>query len=115
MNRTQTAITTLQWTLGLVILVEAILFVLPSARHDFARTHMPDVIRLILGYGEIVGCILLLIPRTAIRGAWFLIAIFILAIVIHFLHGMYNVGNLAIYAAAAWAVAASATPTSAQR
>jgi hypothetical protein len=47
----------------------------------------------------------LLIPRTAIRGAWFLAAVFVLAIVIHFLHGMYNVGNLAIYTAAAWAVA----------
>ena len=104
-QRTQIALTGLQWTLGLVILVEAVLFVLPAAAHEFARTHMPNGIRLILGFGEIAGCIVMLIPRMAVRGAWLLAAVFVLAIVIHLLHGMYNVGNLAIYAAAAWAVA----------
>ena len=98
------ALTILQWTLGVVILVEAVLFVLPGAAHDFARTHMPSFIRFILGGGEIAGCILLLIPRTAIRGAWLLLAVFVLAIVIHLLHGMYGVGNLVIYAAAAFAI-----------
>ncbi len=104
-QRTNIALAGLQWTLGLVILVEAILFVIPSAAHAFARTHMPNLVRLILGWGEIVGCILMLNPRTAIRGAWFLAGVFVLAIVIHLLHGMYEVGNLAIYTAAAWAVA----------
>jgi hypothetical protein len=104
-QRTKIALTGLQWTLGLVILIEAILVVMPGAAHGFARTHMPNVVRLILGFGEIAGCIIMLIPRTAIRGAWVLVAVFVLAIVIHFLHGMYEVGNLAIYTAAAWAVA----------
>jgi hypothetical protein len=102
---TKTALTILQWTLGIVILIEAVLFVLPSAAHAFAQTHMPGFIRMILGWGEIAGCILLLIPKTAIRGAWLLVAIFIFAILIHFMHGIYNVGNLAIYTAAALAVA----------
>ena len=44
-------------------------------------------------------------PRTAIRGARVLVAVFVLAIVIHLLHGLYEVGNLVIYTAAAWAVA----------
>ncbi|MGB6501148.1 MAG: DoxX family protein, partial [Thermoplasmata archaeon] len=88
-----------------VILIEAVLFVLPSAAHEFSQTHMPGFVRLLLGWGEIIGCILLLIPRTAIRGAWLLIAVFMMAIVIHLLHGAYNVGNLAIYTAAAFAVA----------
>src|ERR1700722_4292402 len=101
----KTALTILQWTLGLVILTEAILFVLPSAAHDFARTHMPGFIRMILGWGEIAGCVLLLIPKTTIRGAWFLVAIFTFAILIHLLHGAYNVGNLLIYTAAALAIA----------
>lgn len=105
-QRIKTAVTGLQWTLGLVILIEAILFVLPSARHDFAKTHMPDIVRQVLGWGEIVGAILLLIPRTAVRGGWLLIAIFVLAIAVHLLHGTFNVGNLVIYTAAAWAVAA---------
>ncbi len=99
------ALTVLQWTLGVVILVESVLFVLPSAAHDFARTHMPSFIRFILGGGEIAGCILLLIPRTAIRGAWLLLAVFVMAILIHLLHGAYGVGSLVIYAAAAFAIA----------
>ncbi|MGA8868766.1 MAG: hypothetical protein WB510_17460 [Candidatus Sulfotelmatobacter sp.] len=110
-QRTKCALTALQWTLGLVILIEAFLFVMPGAGHAFAATHMPNPVRLVLGWSEIVGCILLLIPRTTVRGAWLLVAVFALAALIHLLHGMYNVGNLLIYAAAAWAVA-SAKPTS---
>jgi hypothetical protein len=81
------------------------MFVLPSAAHDFARTHMPGFVRLVLGFGEILGCVLLLIPKTAIRGAWLLMAVFVMAILIHLLHGMYNVGNLVIYTAAAFVIA----------
>jgi hypothetical protein len=104
-QRANIALTGLQWTLGLVILIEAILFVLPSAARGFASTHLPNVIRIILGFGEIAGCVLMLIPRTAIRGAWLLVVVFALAVATHLLHGMYEVGNLAIYTAAAWAVA----------
>jgi len=103
--RTQTALTVLRLALGVVILIEAVLFVLPSAGHDFARTHMPGFIRLLLGWGEIIGCVLLLLPKTAIRGAWMLLAVFVFAILIHLVHGMYGVGNLVIYAAAAFAIA----------
>jgi hypothetical protein len=111
-QRMKTALTVLQWTLGLVILIEAILFVMPSAGHDFARTHMPDIVRQVLGWGEIIGCVLLLIPRTAVRGAWVLVAIFVLAILVHLLHGIFNVGNLVIYTAAAWAIASGKTASS---
>ena len=104
-QRTKIALTGLQWTLGLVILVEAILFLLPNAAHAFASTHLPNIIRMLLGWGKIAGCILMLIPRTAVRGAGVLAAVFLLAIAIHLLHGMYEVGNLAIYTAAAGAVA----------
>ena len=79
--------------LGMVILIEAVMFVLPSAAHDFARTHMPGFVRLVLGFGEIAGCILLLIPQTAIRGAWLLLAVFVMAILLHLLHGMYGSGQ----------------------
>jgi hypothetical protein len=95
----------LQYSLGIVILIQAVMFVLPGAAHDFARTHMPGFVRLVLGFGEIGGCILLLIPQTAIRGAWLLVAVFVMAILLHLLHGMYGIGNLVIYAAAAFAVA----------
>lgn len=100
------SMTALRWSLGVVILIEAVMFVLPSAAHDFARTHMPGFVRLVLGFAEIIGCVLMLIPQTAVRGAWLLLAVFVMAILIHLLHGMYNVGNLVIYAAAAFAIAA---------
>ena len=103
--RTKIGLTVLQWSLGVVILIESVLFVLPSAAHEFTRTHMPGFVRLILGWGEIVGCALLLIPQTAIRGAWMLLAVFVMAILIHLLHGMYGIGHLVIYAAAAFAIA----------
>jgi|ERR1700686_4892418 hypothetical protein len=108
-RRMKTALTGLQWTLGLVILVEAILFVIPSAGHDFAKTHMPDIVRQVLGWGEILGAVLLLIPRTAVRGGWLLVGIFLLAIVVHVMHGTFNVGNLVIYTAAAWTIARGKT------
>jgi hypothetical protein len=101
----KTALRGLQWTLGLVILIEAILFLMPDAGHDFARTQMPGMVQQVLGWGEIIGSILLLIPRTAVRGAWFLAGVFVLAVVVHLFHGMFNVGNLVVYTAAAWAVA----------
>ncbi len=105
MSSSKTALTVLQWTLGIVIFIEAVRFVLPSAAHEFAKTHMPGFIRFLLGWGEIAGCILLLIPRTAIRGARLLLAVFVMAILIHLLHGMYGVGSLVIYSAAAFAIA----------
>lgn len=95
----------LRWSLGVVVLIEAVMFVLPSAAHAFARTHMPGFVRLVLGFGEILGCVLLLIPATAIRGAWLLLAVFVMAILLHLLHGLYGVGSLVIYAAAAFAIA----------
>jgi len=102
----QLALTGLQWCLGLVILVEAALFIFgPGSRHQFATSHMPNAVRLILGWGEIVGALLLLIPPTAARAAWLLVVIFLFAIVLHFLHWMPNVGPLVIYSAAAWAIA----------
>jgi uncharacterized membrane protein YphA (DoxX/SURF4 family) len=66
---------------------------------------MPGFVRLVLGVGEIVGCLLLLIPGTVIRGAWMLVAVFVMAILIHLVHGMYGIGNLVIYSAAALAIA----------
>ena len=95
----------LRWALGIVILIKAIMFVLPSAAHDFARTHMPAFVRLVLGVGEILGCILMLIPDTIVRGAWLLLAVFVMAILLHLLHGLSGIGDLVIYAAAAFAIA----------
>ena len=40
-------LTALRLALGIVILIEAILFVLPGAAHSFSRTHMPAIVRMI--------------------------------------------------------------------
>ncbi len=66
---------------------------------------MPAFVRMVLGVGEILGSILLLIPATVVRGAWLLLAVFVMAILLHLLHGLYGIGNLVVYAAAAFAIA----------
>jgi hypothetical protein len=104
-SQTKVGLTVLRRALGIVILIEAVMFVLPGAAHSFARTHMHGFVRMVLGFGEIFGCILLLVPQTVIKGAWLLLAVFVMAILIHLLHGMYGIGNLVIYAAAAFAIA----------
>ena len=101
----KSGLTVLRLALGVVILIYAVRFVMPSAAHEFATTHMPGFVRLVLGFGEIAGCVLMLIPQTAVRGAWLLLAVFVMAILLHLLHGMYGIGNLVIYAAAAFAIA----------
>ena len=104
MNR-KLGMNVLRFALGVVILIEAVMLVLPSFEHGFARTHMPGFVRLLLGFGEIVGCVLLMIPATVARGAWLLLAVFVMGILLHLLHGLYGIGNLVIYAAAAFAIA----------
>jgi uncharacterized membrane protein YphA (DoxX/SURF4 family) len=103
--KSKIGLTVLQWSLGVVILIESVMFVLPSAAHEFARTHIPGFVRLMLGWGEIAGCVLLLIPKTTKSGAWLLLAVFVMAILVHLLHGQYRLGYLVIYAAAAFAIA----------
>ena len=113
-DRARAALLVLQWVLGLVILAEAAGFAF-SARsaHDFAKSGLPDFIRLLLAWGEMVAAILLLIPRTIIAGGWLLIGVLVVAIVLHFLHGWWNVGPLVVYAAATWAVMAGRAQMSA--
>jgi hypothetical protein len=102
----------LQWVLGLVILAESARFAFsPGAAHAFAKTGLPDFIRLALAWAEIAAAILFLVPRARVVGGWFLLVVLVLAIVIHLLHGWFDVGALVVYAAATWAVmAGKSTP-----
>lgn len=104
-SNSKLGLTVLQYALAIVILIEAVSFVLPSAAHDFARFHIPHAIRFILGFGEIIGSLLLLLPKTAVSGAWLLFIVFLGAIATHLLHGQTDVGYVVIYAAAAFAIA----------
>jgi hypothetical protein len=113
-DRAGCALLALQWVLGLVILAEAAAFAFsPGSAHTFAKTGLPDFIRLALAWGEMVAAILFLIPRMIVAGGWLLIAMLAAAVVLHLLHGWWNVGPLLVYAAATWAVMAGRARVSA--
>jgi hypothetical protein len=54
-------------------------------------------------------------PRATVVGGWFLIVVLGLAIVIHVLHGWFDVGALVIYAGATWAVVAGKSAFSSEK
>jgi hypothetical protein len=106
-HRLSIALRILQWVLGVIILVESLRFALsPQAAHAFAKTGLPNFARLALAWAEIAAAILFLAPRSTIAGGRFLIAVLATAIVIHLLHGWFDVGALVVYIAATWAVVA---------
>ncbi|MGB7643716.1 MAG: hypothetical protein WCC32_09735 [Terriglobales bacterium] len=101
----RSALVVLRWVLGLVILAESARFAFShAAAQSFAKTGMPGIIRLGLAGCEIVAALLFLLPGRAMMGGRFLIAVLTVAIVIHLLHGWFDVGGLVVYAAATWAV-----------
>jgi hypothetical protein len=102
------AISILYWSVGLVVLIESCLFVFSASRaHEFARSGMPHLIRPILGGAEIIAALLFLIPPARMIGGYALLVIFIVAALIHILHGQPDVGGLVIYAAAVYTVLAA--------
>jgi hypothetical protein len=113
-SRLPAALLILQWVLGLVILGESAHFAFSAgAGLAFAKTGVPHFIRPALAGAEIAAAILLLVPRTTVAGGRVLIAVLAAAIVIHLLHGWFDVGALAVYAAAAWVVVTGkSTPVS---
>ena len=92
----------LQWTLGLVVLLESVHFTLSaSAGHQFAKTGLPQWIRPALGGSEVVAALLFLVPAASSVGGYLLLFIFAIAIVIHFLLGeIVGVGSLVVYSMA---------------
>jgi len=112
-DRLPMALRILQWVLGLVILAESARFVFsPGSAQVFARTGLPDFIRVTLAWAEIAAAILFLVPRATLPGGWFLVVVLGGAIILHLLHGWYDVGALVVYVAATWAVmAGNSVPT----
>jgi len=103
----KTELTALQWTLGLTLLIEAALFAFaPASAHAFSKTGLPDWIRVVEAWGEMLTAFLFLIPGAVMIGGWGLIVFLAAAILIHLLHGSYNVLPLVVYASAALAVMA---------
>ncbi len=115
-DRLPVALRILQWVLGLVIMEESLRFALsPAAAHAFAQTGLPGFIRHALAWAEIAAAILFLIPRATAIGGWFLIVVLASAIVLHLVHGWFDVEALVVYAAAAWAVVAGMSVAAGQR
>jgi len=95
------ALAILRTSLSLVVLVQAILFLLYSA--PVSAHVVPAPVRFVLGWGEIGGAFLFLMPRTLVIGAWLLMVIFAFALLIHLAHGQFE-GALVIYIAAVFTV-----------
>jgi putative oxidoreductase len=110
-TRKDIAIIVLRLVLGLVVLMQSFIFLFggESARF-FTRHGLPDAIRLILGWSEVVAAILFLLPRTLVVGAWFLLVVFAGATLLHITHSQFEVGGLLVYSAAVFVVLAFHEP-----
>lgn len=109
------AIIVMRLVLGLVVLAQSFIFLFGGESAKFLARHgLPDAIRLILGWSEVVAAILFLFPPTLVIGAWFLLVVFAGAILLHLAHGQFEVGGLLVYSTAVLAVLAFHEPRSVQ-
>lgn len=106
-DKGELTIKALRLAVGLVVLIESGMLAFdPQRVAAFAHTGLPDWIRLPLAWGEIAASVLFLVPPTLVLGAWSLLAVFLMAALIHVAHGQLDVGALLIYSAAVIAVLA---------
>jgi hypothetical protein len=97
----------LRLTLAIVVLAQAIAFLYSSpASSAHAGYALPHALRLALGWSEVIGAILFLLPPTFVIGGWLLIAVFSGAMFVHLAHGQFAVGALLVYGAAVGVVLA---------
>ena len=97
-NTTKLARTGLQWSLGLVLIYECsrLLFYSGAARAA-QSVHLPHFLILAIAAVEMLGAILFLIPPVVQVGGKILIGTFLVAAIVHILHGQPDVGYLIIY------------------
>lgn len=87
----------LQYSLGLVLIYECLRLLMSSGG---GQGHIPHALVLVIAAVELLGAILFLIPPTVVAGGRVLLATFLVAAVVHILHGQPDVGFLVIYAMA---------------
>jgi uncharacterized membrane protein YphA (DoxX/SURF4 family) len=110
-TKEQFAIMALRLVLGLVVLVQSFIFLYSGQSGRFLASHgLPDAIRVILGWSEVVAAILFLLPPTVVAGAWFLLLVFCAATALHIAHGQFEVGGLLVYSVAVLVVLAHQAP-----
>ena len=101
MNAAKLARSGLQYSLGLVLIYECSrLLFSPGTARALAQAHLPHVVVLAIAAVELLGALLFIIPPTVVAGGRVLLATFVVAAVVHILHGQPDVGYLLIYAMA---------------
>jgi hypothetical protein len=99
-RKKQLSLLVLWLTVGAVAMAQALVLALGSrAAAAFAHTGLPDVVRVLLAWGEVAAAALFLIPPTVRLGGWLLLAAFAAAAVLHVTHGRYDISGLFVYAA----------------
>lgn len=100
-SSSETRIVVLRWAVGVVVLLESIHFTITAVggRH-LAKTGLPQWFWIALGATEAVAALLFLVNTTRIIGAYALLVIFVVAGLIHIVHGEFNIGALIVYAVA---------------
>jgi len=107
----KSAVTLLRLVLGTNVLFESLLLIVSEPEAATIAHHaLPKVVRLGLGWGEVVAAILFLLPPTVRPGSVFLLCVFAVAILIHAAHGQFQVGALVTYAAAVLVVFSETKP-----
>jgi hypothetical protein len=102
----KTALLGLQWSLGVVIFIQAALLAFSHAEIHFpGHPGIHHWVRLGLAWSEMLACILFLVPRAMNLGSRLLIAVFAIAVLLHVLRGNFQIGGVLIYAAAVSVVA----------
>ena len=100
----------LRFTLGIVILGQAIVFALhDKSRAAFADTGLHSWIRPALAWSEILAALLFLLPWTMWLGAWLLLIVLLSATTLHFALGEIP-GSLLVYVAAVVVVMVHRSP-----
>jgi DoxX-like family len=100
-SRREMAIVALRGTVGIVVLLESVHFTLfVASGHHVPKIGLPQSFWVALGAGEAVAALLFLVPATRRIGAYALLVIFGIAMVVHVLHGQFGVGDLVVYAMA---------------
>ncbi len=94
------AISLLQWSTAGVCGIGAAQLVVDLLRHGSYRLHLPLTVVTIIAVAEIASALLFVIPGTQRLGGRCLLAVLLLAAIVHVAHGQYGIGNLVVYAAA---------------
>src|SRR5262245_41487900 len=91
------SITLLRIVLGIVVFIQSVQALLPDPMAPHGAL-MHRILPVLAGV-EILGALMILVPRTALIGARILLPVFGAAIFLHVLHSRWNVGGLVVYAA----------------